>query len=101
MDVAIEYQAKLMEVKNIIDILNTVGIKGEKYLKIINDIEETVKKEIEEKNNNKSILTKNNSVNIYIKAISSLELLKNELKKYSGYIEGYHYCEYLENVING
>ena len=46
MGVAIEYQAKLMETKKIINTLNTVGIKGQKYLKRINEIEDNVKKEI-------------------------------------------------------
>ena len=101
MDVAIEYQAKLLEIKRIINTLNSVGIKGEKYLKKVNVVEETVKKEIEEKNNNKGILNKNNIVGIYTKAIANLEIIKGELQRYNSYIEGYYYCNYLKDKLTG
>ena len=99
MDAAIEYQAKLLEIKRIINTLNSVGIKGERYLKKVNVVEETVKKDIEEKNNNKGILNKNSAVGIYTKAIANLEVIKNELQKYNSYIEGYYYCNYLEDKL--
>lgn len=90
-DLAIIYQSKMYKIRGKIDILNSVGIKGQRYLKELEEIEKYTNDQIED-----------NSINIetiYSEATTKLEEIERELEKYNNYIAGYHYCEYLESKI--
>ena len=102
-DLAIIYQSKLYKIKGKIDALNTVGIKGQKYLNQIEKIDREVNEQIDNYNQDitdKKIYLRDLNI-IYNNAIAKLEVLESELEKYNSYIAGYHYCEYLDSKING
>ena len=100
-DLAIIYQSKIYKIKGKIDILNSVGIKGQRYLKELEEIDKETTRQIEDYNRNikdKIYLKDLNA--IYNNATARIEFIEGELEKYNSYITGYHYCEYLDSKIN-
>ncbi len=101
-DLAIIYQSKIYRIKRKIDTLNKVGIKGQRYLNKLEEIERATTKQIEDYNREikDKIYLKDLNV-IYNNATAKIEIIEGELEKYNSYITGYRYCEYLDSKING
>ncbi len=100
-DLAIIYQSKIYKIKGKIDILNSVGIKGQRYLKELEELDKETTRQIEDYNRDikdKVYLKDLNA--IYNNATARIEVIEGELEKYNSYIAGYHYCEYLDSKIN-
>ena len=102
-DLAILYQTKLLKVKRKIAAINAVGIKGEKYIIELENIDKEVKKLIDDyhKEIKSEKLYLKDLNGIYNNGMAKVELLESRLAKYDDYIRGYHYCEYLDSKLNG